>query len=62
VSLPCEWSWAIRLYAATVVAPYWDPTTALMQMLFRRKKFEDGKTVPVFAAPDLEYQELLLIS
>jgi hypothetical protein len=54
--------WALRLYAATVVTPYWEPTTALM--LFRRKNFEDGNSpsLGLFAAPDLEYQELSLIS
>jgi hypothetical protein len=36
VSLLCEWSWAIRLSAAPVVAPYWDPTTGLMQIRFGR--------------------------
>jgi hypothetical protein len=36
--------WAIRLFAAPVVAPYWEPTTALMQMLFRREHFEDGQS------------------
>jgi hypothetical protein len=41
VSLPCEWSWAIRLYA---VAPYREPTKALMQMLFLRKMVEDGNS------------------
>jgi hypothetical protein len=25
VSLLCEWSWAIRISAATAVAPYWEP-------------------------------------
>jgi hypothetical protein len=42
VSLPCEWSWVIRLSAATIVTPYWEPTTAVMQMLFWLKNFEDG--------------------
>jgi hypothetical protein len=37
VSLRCEWSsWTIRLSAAPVVAPYLEPTTAAMQMLFDR--------------------------
>jgi hypothetical protein len=60
VSLPCEWSWAIRLSAATVVAPYWESTTALMQMLFWRTNFEDGHcpSPGLFAAPYLEFPEL----
>jgi hypothetical protein len=39
VSYACEWSWAIRISAASVVAPYKDPTTGpgIMQMLFWRK-------------------------
>jgi hypothetical protein len=36
-SLLCESSWAIRLSAASVVAPYWVPTLRLMQV-----HFEDG--------------------
>jgi hypothetical protein len=62
VSLPCEWSWAIRLQAATVVAP--EPTTTLMQMLFWRKNFEDRNSPSpgLFLAPDLVYPELSLIS
>jgi hypothetical protein len=40
VSLSCEWSWAIRLSAATVVAPHLEPKTALMQMLFWRNNID----------------------
>jgi hypothetical protein len=61
VSLPCEGSWAIRHSAASVVAPYWEPTTALMQKLFCRKIFEDGHcpSPELFAGP---LTELALIS
>jgi hypothetical protein len=64
VSLPCEWSWAIRPSAAPVVALYWESTTALMQMLFWRKNFEDGHcpSPGPFAAPYFEFTELSLIS
>jgi hypothetical protein len=65
VSLPCEWSWAIRLSAATVVAPYCrELPTVLMQMLFWRKNFVDGNcpSLGIFAAPDIEYPELSLVS
>jgi hypothetical protein len=60
VSLPCEWSWAIRLSVAPVVVPYWEPTTVRMQMLFWRKIFEDGHcpNPGLFAAPYLELPEL----
>jgi hypothetical protein len=63
VTLPCEWSWTIRLSAAPVVATYWEPTTALMQMLLWRKNFEDGHypSPGLFAAPYLELPELSLI-
>jgi hypothetical protein len=37
----------IRFYAATVIAPYWEPTTALMQMFFWRKSLK-METVPVW--------------
>jgi hypothetical protein len=45
---------------APVVAPYWEPTTVLMQMLFWRKIFEDGHcpSPGLFAAPYLELPEL----
>jgi hypothetical protein len=46
VSLPCEWSLAIRPFAAPVVAPYWEPTTAHIQMLFWWKTLKMD-TVPV---------------
>jgi hypothetical protein len=36
--LPWEWSWALRLSAAPVLAPM-----ELMQMVFWRTNFEDGK-------------------
>jgi hypothetical protein len=36
VSLPWEWSWALRLSAAPAVAQYWENTTALMQILIWR--------------------------
>jgi hypothetical protein len=64
VSLPCEWSWAIRLSAATVVAPYRESKVALMQMLFWRNNIEDGNcpNPRLFAAPELEYPGLSLIS
>jgi hypothetical protein len=64
VSLPCEWSWAIGLFAAPVVAQYMEPTTTIMQMLFLRKNFEDGNSPSpgLFEAQDLEYSELSLIS
>jgi hypothetical protein len=42
VSLHCEWSWALSLYAATVIAQYWESTTAFMQILFWQKNFEAG--------------------
>jgi hypothetical protein len=63
VSLPCEWSWAIRLSAAPV-APYWEPTTALMLMKFWRKIFEDGHcpSPGLLAVPYLALPELSLIS
>jgi predicted phosphohydrolase len=41
VSLPCRWSWAIRLSAANVVARFWEPKAALMQMLFWRNNIEE---------------------
>jgi hypothetical protein len=44
VSLLCEWSWAIRISAATVIAPYWEPKAAPMQMLFWRNNIEAGHT------------------
>jgi hypothetical protein len=44
VSLLCEWSWAIRICAATIIAPYWEPMTAPMQMLFWRNNIEAGHT------------------
>jgi hypothetical protein len=64
VTLPFEWSWAIRLSAATVVAPYSEPQAAFMQMLFWRNNIEDGNcpSPGLFAAPELEYPELSLIS
>jgi hypothetical protein len=66
VSLPCEWSWewAIRLSAAPFVAPYWEPTTALMQMLFWRTIFEDVHCPSPghFTAPYLWLPELSIIS
>jgi hypothetical protein len=65
VSLLCESSWAIGLSAATGVAPpYREPTTALMQMLVWRKHFDDRNfpSPGLFAAPYLEFPELLLIS
>jgi hypothetical protein len=45
VSVPCEWSWALRLSAAPVVAPYWELKTALMKILFWRNNIEDGNSV-----------------
>jgi hypothetical protein len=56
--------WAIRLSAATVVDPYWEPTKAFVQMLFWRKIFEDGScpSLGLFAAPYLEFLELSLVS
>jgi hypothetical protein len=58
VSLPCEWSWAIRLPTATV------HYSGLMQMLFWRENFEDGHfpSPGLFAATYLEFPELSLIS
>jgi hypothetical protein len=44
VSLLCEWSWAIRSSAATVIAPYWEPKAAPMQKLFWRNNIEAGHT------------------
>jgi hypothetical protein len=44
MSLLCEWSWAIRISAATVIAPYWEPKAARMQMLFWRNNIEAGHT------------------
>jgi hypothetical protein len=44
VSLLCEWSWAIRISAATVIAPYWEPKAAPMQMLYKRNNIEAGYT------------------
>jgi hypothetical protein len=41
MSIPWEWSWALRLSAAPAVAPYWEPTTALMQMLVWPNNIED---------------------
>jgi hypothetical protein len=63
VSLPYEWSWAIILTAASVVAPYWEPTTAFPQVLFWWKNFEDEHCPSpwLFAAPYLELSELSLI-
>jgi hypothetical protein len=60
VSLPSESSWAIKLSVATVVAPYWEPTSVLMQMLVWRKNFEDGNchSLGLFAALYLEFPEL----
>jgi hypothetical protein len=54
----------MRLYVATVLAPYWEPTMAFMLRLFWRKNFEDRNSPSpgLFSAPDLEYLELLLIS
>jgi hypothetical protein len=64
MSLPCKWSWAFSLSAAPVVAPYWESTTALMQMLIWRENFEDGHcpSPGLFAAPHLEFPELSLFS
>jgi hypothetical protein len=49
---------------ATVITPYWEYTTALMQMLVWWKNFEDGNTSSpgLFAAEYLEFTELSLIS
>jgi hypothetical protein len=44
VSLLCEWSSAIRISAATVIAPYWEPKGEPMQMLFWRNNIEAGHT------------------
>jgi hypothetical protein len=44
VSLICEWSWAIRISAATVISPYWEPKAAPMEMLFWRNNIEAGHT------------------
>jgi hypothetical protein len=44
VSLLCEWSWAIRISAANVIAPFWEPKAAPMQMLFWRNNIEAGHT------------------
>jgi hypothetical protein len=39
VSLPSEWSWAIRLYAANVVAPYWGAhANVVLEEKFKRYK------------------------
>jgi hypothetical protein len=47
-----------------VVAPYWEPEAALMQILFLRKNIEDGNcpSPGLFVAPELEYPGLSLIS
>jgi hypothetical protein len=57
-------SWAIRLSAATVEAPDWKPKAALAKMLFWRNNIEDGNcpSPGLFAAPELEYPGLSLIS
>jgi hypothetical protein len=54
----------MRLSTATVVAPYWEPTTELMQMLVWRKNIEEGNSPSpwLYVAPYLESPELLLIS
>jgi hypothetical protein len=59
-----EWSFALRLSAATVIAPYWELKTTLIQMLFWRNNIEDGNcpSLGLFAAPELEYPGLSLIS
>jgi hypothetical protein len=44
VSLLCEWSWAIRISAASVIALYWEPKAAPMQMLYWRNNIEAGHT------------------
>jgi hypothetical protein len=52
VSLPCEWSWAIRLFAASVVAPYYSrsPLWSSCKCCFWRTILK------------MEYPELSLIS
>jgi hypothetical protein len=55
---------AIRLSAATVVAPYWEPKAAFMEMLFWRNNIEDANcpSQGLFADPELEHPGLSLIS
>jgi hypothetical protein len=56
--LYCELIWAIRHSAASVISPYWDPTTGIKQRRFLRKNFEDGNCpspgggscIPVFTS------------
>jgi hypothetical protein len=55
VSLLCELIGVIRLSAASVLAPYWDPSKGLKQRHFWRKNFEDGNCL-------LQPPVLLLIS
>jgi hypothetical protein len=40
-------------FRVSVIAPYWEPTTGRMQMLFWWKNFEDGNcpSPGLFAAP-----------
>jgi hypothetical protein len=49
------------LVSASVIAPYWEPTTGLKEMLFWRTFFEDGHCPGpgLIAAP---YSEFLIIS
>jgi hypothetical protein len=62
-SLLCEWSWAIRLSAASVVAPYYSiPLQGAWKCFFRQKNFEDGNCpIPGLLQPR-PYLEFLLLS
>jgi hypothetical protein len=54
----------VRPWSGSLALNYWEPNTALTQMLFWRKIFEDGKCLSpgLFAAPFFEFPELSLIS
>jgi hypothetical protein len=66
VSLPCEWSWASRLSAASVVAPlgahYGSHANVVMAEKFLRWTVGHCPSLGLLAAPYLELQELSLIS
>jgi hypothetical protein len=55
----CELIWAIRLSAASVVAPYWDPTSGSSKGIFGGKflKMETSQS-RASAAPYLEFSLL----
>jgi hypothetical protein len=54
--VPCVWKRA-NILSSAILAPYWEPNTALLQMLFWWKMCEDGKCpIPgLFAAQHLEF-------